>query len=292
MSNEWLRVSAKNTCPICGKPDWCGFSRDEKTGEMSAAVCMRIDSDHATANGGRLHRLKETPRDPRRFIPLPKMDESPKIDAAEIMRGYRAATSLEKISAYAADLGVAASPLEWMDVNWAAEHSAWAWPMRNGDGDIIGIRLRNSIAEKWAVRGSKQGLFYPSDPKDNFDRIAYVCEGPTDTAAALTLGLWAVGRAACRGQSEMLTTFFGYFGIRKVVVIADNDVAKDGPKGPWYPGVEGAEALVKEIGLPWKILIPPEKDLRRWLQRGCTREAIAALESHHVWKEGRKCQQE
>ena len=281
-TTDWIQVSANRKCPICDKPDWCGISADG-----NAAICMRCESSHATANGGWLHRLKETPRQPRKFITLPKMETSPAIDAAEIMRGFRAATPLEKIHAYAVELGVAPAPLEHMDVNFATEHNAWAWPMRCGNGDTIGIRLRNSIAEKWAIRGSKQGLFYPADPKYNRDDIAYVCEGPTDTAAALTLGLWAVGRAACRGQAEMLLTFFSHFGIRKVVVIADNDTPKDGPRGIWNPGIEGAEALVRELGLPWKILVPPEKDLRRWLQKGCTRETIAALESQHVWKEGR-----
>jgi hypothetical protein len=36
--HKWLRVSLKNPCPICGKPDWCLISVDG-----AVAACMRID---------------------------------------------------------------------------------------------------------------------------------------------------------------------------------------------------------------------------------------------------------
>lgn len=44
------RVTRRYPCPICGRPDWCGLGHD-------FAVCMRIESDIPTANGGWLHRL-------------------------------------------------------------------------------------------------------------------------------------------------------------------------------------------------------------------------------------------
>lgn len=42
------RVTKRNPCRICGKPDYCGFTDD-------FAVCMRVPSEVQTRNGGYLH---------------------------------------------------------------------------------------------------------------------------------------------------------------------------------------------------------------------------------------------
>jgi len=66
-----VRVSRKQPCPVCGKPDWCSLSRD---GEI--AICMRVASGHETQNGGHLHQLAAAPR-PRRAAPSPMPISSP-----------------------------------------------------------------------------------------------------------------------------------------------------------------------------------------------------------------------
>jgi hypothetical protein len=50
--NELIRVKKGYPCPICGKSDWCGYSEDEKI-----AICMRIESDYPSKNGGWIHYL-------------------------------------------------------------------------------------------------------------------------------------------------------------------------------------------------------------------------------------------
>jgi len=60
------RVSHKQPCPICGKPDWCSISRD---GEI--AICMRNPSEHGTQNGGYLHQLGPAIRPARCGAPSP-----------------------------------------------------------------------------------------------------------------------------------------------------------------------------------------------------------------------------
>ena len=54
IEREWLRVSKRNPCPVCGKPDWCLISQDGK-----AAICARIESDNPVGNmsAGWLHKL-------------------------------------------------------------------------------------------------------------------------------------------------------------------------------------------------------------------------------------------
>src|ERR1051325_10554130 len=46
------RVSKKRPCRICGKPTYCGFSRDEGT-----SICMRISagSRGLSRNAGNIH---------------------------------------------------------------------------------------------------------------------------------------------------------------------------------------------------------------------------------------------
>src|ERR1051326_1186272 len=52
------RVSKRRPCRICGKPTYCGFSRDEGT-----SICMRISagSRGLSRNGGNIHVHPEIP---------------------------------------------------------------------------------------------------------------------------------------------------------------------------------------------------------------------------------------
>ena len=51
---DWLRVSCRRLCPICGKRDWCMTSADG-----SAAICARVESDRRAGEAGYLHRLSD-----------------------------------------------------------------------------------------------------------------------------------------------------------------------------------------------------------------------------------------
>ena len=58
ISVGFSRVSKKRPCRICGKPTYCGFSRDEGT-----SICMRISagSRGLSRNGGNIHVHPEIP---------------------------------------------------------------------------------------------------------------------------------------------------------------------------------------------------------------------------------------
>jgi hypothetical protein len=58
ISVGFQRVSKKRPCRICGKPTYCGFSRDEGT-----SICMRISagSRGLSRNGGNIHVHSEIP---------------------------------------------------------------------------------------------------------------------------------------------------------------------------------------------------------------------------------------
>ena len=155
---------------------------------------------------------------------------------------------------------------------WAAPHSAWAFPMCDGHGNAIGIRLRNEQG-KFAVRGSRQGLFLASVP---VQKTLFVCEGPTDTAAALDLGLFAVGRPNCCCGGAELRTYARRQTAARVVVIADND----------KPGLDGARKVCGELRLPFAIYVPPAKDLREFVRLGGTRTMLENTLKGTLWRNG------
>lgn len=53
-------VTKRRPCPVCRKPDWCGLSSDG-----NVVICMRVESEHKTRNGGYLHVLSIMPNTPR-----------------------------------------------------------------------------------------------------------------------------------------------------------------------------------------------------------------------------------
>jgi phage/plasmid primase-like uncharacterized protein len=145
--------------------------------------------------------------------------------------------------------------------------------MQFGDGDICGIRLRGADGRKWAVKGSRQGLFIPECLNNCADRLL-ICEGPTDTAALLDLGFDAVGRPSCNGGNRCvlgLVLSDGRLVPREVVIVADSD--EPGQRGAW----KLATTLVAYVSRV-RIIEPPGgiKDARQWVQSGATRYDVEA----------------
>lgn len=271
-----IRVSRKSPCPICGKPDWCTISADG-----AIAVCMRVESHRMAKNGGFIHRITDEPSRP---IPTPRpIVRSILANAADMIDHWTAETSLEALYAFAGSIGVQPMALAEIGACWAAAHGAWAFPMRDGSGRTVGIRLRAEDGRKWAVTGSREGLFYPERVPD--DHVAVVCEGPTDTAAALSIGLWAVGRPSCAGAVDHVKAMFDRLFISHLIIVADNDTPKQRPDGSWWiPGHAGAMRLAEAVKRPFKVVLPPVKDMRQWVTAGLNSETFNALHNGQKWR--------
>ncbi len=181
-------------------------------------------------------------------------------------------------------LGVRIEAIIAMGAAWAKEYRAWAFPMRNEFGATIGIRLRNDKGFKWAVEGSRQGIFLP-EPSVKLQPCAYLPEGPTDTAALLSLGLFAIGRPTCNAGNDLIKRAMERLKIFKAVVVADNDEMKRLGSKEGRPGIDGALKLKKDLRLPSVIWIPPSpvKDVREFYRKGGSRELIESDVKNKIW---------
>lgn len=294
--SEWRRVSRREPCPICEHADWCGVSSDG-----AVCHCMRVSSDHPCPSGGWFHFLVERPRRPTaRHGPKPPV--RPRMFNAELtMAGFRAEFEspgggkdiFDSLIEIADDLRLPAACIDRLLVGRSEFSRAWAFPMLDGAGKTVGIRLRSyGGSDKWAVGGSRDGLFY--DPDLQPSEAAYngvkgreivVVEGATDCIAGYALGLPCVGRSACATGVGALRDLCWRLGVTRVTIASDNDDYKFRPDGtPWRPGIDGAQALARQLRRTYRIVTPPKKDLRDWLYAGLTAETFWKVADFQPWR--------
>ena len=259
---SFTRVTKNQPCPICKRGDWCRVFAD------GWVECMRVQSDRPAKSGGWMHWQRQLSPIPR-SAPPPRHQPTTTINATRMMREWLVATSPAALEEFAASLGVSSASLTAVGAAWAASHAAWAFPMCDGYGNVVGIRLRNERG-KFAVRGSRQGIFLASVPAQ---KTLFVCEGPTDTAAAVELGLFAVGRPNCCCGGLEVRVYARRHDCNRVVVISDND----------KPGLDGARKVGGELKLPFAIYVPPAKDVREFVRLGGTRAMIENTLKNTIW---------
>lgn len=269
MSSEKMqRVTHTEPCPICGKPDWCLVAPDG-----SAAICQRIEEGSLKKCGdaGYLHVLVDRHNGHNRheFCVRPRqllksgLGRNGCRDFAELARRYQGQLTRDRLGALAQSLGISPRSLQRLRGGW--DGRAYTFPMSDAAGKVVGIRRRFPNGGKASVKGGKTGLFIPTDLGS--DGPLLICEGPTDTAAALDLGFDAVGRPNCNSLVEMTAKVAK--GQTDIVIVADRDAV----------GIAGATKLANTVAMHCpsvRILQPPDgiKDLRQWLNRGLTPQAL------------------
>lgn len=166
-------------------------------------------------------------------------------------------------------LGLPVDPLDRLRVGWAPEHRATSWPMRGDGGQVIGVRLRcPTTARKWAVRGSRAGLIFDPDLLSvERSRRLWIVEGPTDTAALMSIGLDVVGVPSAGGGADLLVELARRMLPIEMILVADAD----------GPGLAGAERLADAVMIvaPVRVVSPVAcKDARAWVCGGADRSVI------------------
>jgi hypothetical protein len=229
------------------------------------AICPRVSegANREVEGAGWLHKLRDVL--PAAAIP-PPLPPVPDIDMAPLMAGYRKAMTARRMRAICSRTGLNHQCLNRFGIGWYEERNVYAFPMVDEHRKVIGIRLRSIDGAKWAVPGSRNGLFIP------FGLLSFplwICEGPTDAAALIMLGLPAIGRPSCNGGSPMIRRMLAdRHG--SVVIMADRD----------FPGIDGARRLQGRLA-PRKVFVVqppwPHKDARAWVNAGAVLDDLLGL---------------
>lgn len=225
---------------------------------------------------GWLHTLDPHRSPPTRPSALkPQNEPPPAINCSRLIENWCRQTRLDQVLALSAQLQVSVQSLLALQVCWADEHQAWAIPMKDGYGNMVGIRLRAPSGAKWAVRGSHSGCFIP---QQHPQPLALVAEGFSDTAAGLDLGFYTVGRPAASGGINELKHLFRRLRVRKAAIVCDNDKA----------GVTGAQMFSEHLGIPTCTIALPTKDLREFVQCGGDNQLMNTYVTTSIWSHVRQ----
>ncbi len=157
-----------------------------------------------------------------------------------------------------------------------------AFPMCEASERCTNLRYRAPGGRKFSHAGGTDGLFMPRDL--GHPDLLLICEGATDTAVALDLGLDAIGRPSCNSGVRLVQTVVAERQPRRVVIVSD---AKPQER-------RGAAELADVVRLRCsdvRIVLPPARvqDLRIWHRAGVTREdLLGAIERaapvDHPWR--------
>lgn len=271
-----IRVSKRQPCPICTKTDWCLIGTD-------LVLCMRSFSTRsktmADGSMGYLHSINSNIKIDRK---PEKKYAAPAINFGKLMWAFCKQTPPDRLNKFASEIGVTPESLATLRCG-QRDANTWAFPMRDRNYNVVGIRLRTNDGKKFAVTGSKQGLFIPRVEAQD---TVYLPEGPTDTAAAVSLGVFAIGRPSCNGGVYELIDALTHLKVKRAVIIADTDHDHERPDGSTFnPGIDGANLISEHMKIPSCVLALPCKDMRQFLNLGGDRATLEALTNQCVWRQ-------
>ena len=255
--SNWIRTRRGLLCPVCNhaRPSGCIISADGQ-----AVICIRVESERRMRLGW-LHKIGGDTRQTLRYVPPPPpRTRAAPVDWSKVASECCAA--LPDMDDLPDTLGVSAESLGLLMYGWSVEHGCYTFPMRDERGSIIGIRTRYRNGSKYSMRGSRNGLFIPT----NFDaaKEVWICEGPTDCAALLTLGLNAIGRPSNTSGHEMMMSVLSR-GRDHVYIVADRESAERTDAIT----VNAARRIAGESRRRCRIIRPPDcKDVRDWIASG------------------------
>lgn len=279
--DDYARVSKRKPCEICSGTNWCLVAKDGKS-----CICPRVESKRIYGDAGFLHVLEGVVYEAPKKRPAKLMQAPLFQDFRVLSQRYRQALGEKQAIDLSDKLGISIDSLIHIGAGWCEESRAFSFPMYNEQQVVVGIRLRKLDGPKFAVSGSKNGLFIPLDL--HADSRVFILEGPTDTAAMLDLGFDAIGRPSCSSCVAMTRVWVESRRIDEIVIVSDRDEPKPHPtRGMWTPGQEGTKVLADELKkvASVKVIMPPSgKDARQWLRDGATyEEVIETIDSVETW---------
>jgi len=227
-SRDWRRVTAHEPCPVCGHDSWCTVSPDG-----NAVRCKRKESDNPSPGddgeawihyiGGDSKTHQAHFRGPP---PPPRSESANDTDWGAIASRFASAITDEQIAALATHLHVDPIAVREIGIGYDGATGAYSMPMYDAKGAVCGgqrrwINTSGGPDRKLAMDGCKLGVFRRRQPDDG---LLLVCEGASDTLAALSLGYDAIGAASGGTCADIVAA---YASEREVLIVADaNDVGR------------------------------------------------------------------
>jgi len=198
------------------------------------------------------------PRRPRNIIP-----EATAADPSWALKqsSFELQADDTRLEQLASHLSVTVESLLSIGAGWCDCESCWTFPERNGKQEICGIVRRFPNGEKYAFKGGHRGLTLPLG-WDKSDDPLHICEGASDVAAAVSVGMRAIGRPGLKSGFNDLAVLLKDEQA-EIVMVADNDAEG--------AGRDGAEKLAHRLSnflkRPIKLMAPPKQynDLREFL---------------------------
>lgn len=265
------RVTKANPCPVCKKPDWCMFNQE-------VVLCMRVQSTRPKQfKDGSLGWLHRNGAEFRTMSPKP--ERRPSINATAILREWARLPRNKLLVLHARQLGVTLASLKAIGAVPAPYFNTWGFPMKDGFGNNIGIRLRNVLGQKWAFKGSASGLFLPLA---EMTKTVLVVEGPTNTAAGLSLGYFTIGLPQSGGGISHLIHAVRRLRVSQCVVVADNKIRDDGREDV---SLIHSKRTVEMLPVPATVAFLPTKDVREFINMGGTQELLSSIIKGLTWNQ-------
>jgi len=249
--DNYTRVNEEQLCPKCGRPDWCLIRNDGR-----ACICTREKSSITKGDAGWLHSLPPGEVEPITASSKPKVYLTNKqvqyfLNSISIDQGEQDTTAMLRRQAEL--LGVCTESLEYMRVLYDSEKAALVFPMFDMNRLPCGARFRRSDGRKWSLKGGREGVFVCHGFNPALPVI--VTEGPTDAAAAHTIGFRNIlGRPNCSGGGAIIQEYVVGNMSTPVIILAD----------PGEPGIDGAERLASQLRNPAIVLVT-ETDVREYV---------------------------
>jgi hypothetical protein len=241
---KYRRVSPDDPCPICGHEKWCLIRNDGVT-----AICQWVKSGLRRGDAGYLHYLPSKDRKPvtckesiREYLTTQEV--------AAFICSLRHNEDEDMIGRQAKIMGLPGSSVLTMQAVYDEDSAALVFPMFDSSLRPVGCRFRRRDGMKWSLKGGREGLFIA---KDRYSGSSItITEGPTDAAAAVSLGLSnVIGRPNCAGGTAYICELLEPNKFLPVIIIADPD----------EPGQCGANNLAAKLPNP-TIVISGDCDLR------------------------------
>lgn len=260
MRERMLRVQKLHIkCPICKKPDWCLIADDG-----TACICTRI-SEGSTKKVGKAGWLHITGD----FKPIKyRVPEKKYVDWNRWATRFtiQLGENREAFGNLCKDIGL--NPISTLRfyIGW---HRGWLTiPVYGLDGKIAGIQRRQGKVKRY-MKHSSMGVFVPSAFFQNPSEIVAVTEGWTDTVTALEYGYNAIGRVNAWVGNEEVLYYVKRKKATKVLFFADRN-----DDGVGLAGAEECRDLLDTNGLQTRVILTPEKDLRKCKQKNMTIQEV------------------